>query len=55
MDLPTVKMEVERVMNLVGGFGWEKIKEEAVEDGVELTIKKKTPAAEELRPGPGPS
>ena len=55
MDLPTVEMEVERVMNLVRGFGWEKIKEEIVEDGVELTIKKKTAAAEELRPGPGPS
>lgn len=55
MDLPTVEMEVERVMNLVRGFGWEKIKEEIVDDGIEVTIKKKTPAAEELRPGPGPS
>ena len=55
MDLPTVEMEVERVMNLVRGFGWDKIKEEIVDDGIELTIKKKTAAAEALRPGPGGS
>jgi len=55
MDLPTVEMEVERVMNLVRGFGWEKTKEEIVGNEIEVTIKKKTAAAEELRPGPGPS
>jgi len=55
MDMPSVEMEVERVMNLVRGFGWEKVREEITDGEVEVTIKKKTAAAEELRPGPGPS
>ena len=55
MDMPSVEMEVERVMNLVRGFGWEKTKEEILDGEVEVTIKKKVPGAEELRPGPGPS
>jgi len=44
---PTIAMEVERIMNLVTGFGWEKVKEEIVEDEIHLEIKKKSPAAEE--------
>jgi len=55
MDAPTVEMEVERVMNLVRGFGWEKAKEELVADEIHITIKKKSPAAAAAGPGPGPS
>ena len=55
MDAPTVAMEVERVMNLVRGFGWEKAKEELVADEIHITIKKKSPAAAAAGPGPGPS
>ena len=36
-----VVMEVERVMNLVRGFGWEKIKEERVDNYLDITIRKK--------------
>lgn len=55
MDMPTVVLEVERLMNLVRGFGWEKIKEELVEGEIQITIKKKTPAAVAAAPSPGPS
>jgi len=55
MDAPTVMMEVERVMNLVRGFGWEKIKEEVVGDEIHITIKKKSAAAATIAPGPGPT
>jgi len=51
----TVELEVERVMNLVRGFGWEKTKEEIVDDEIHITIKKKTPAAAEAAPPPGPT
>lgn len=53
MDAPTVLMEVERVMNLVRGFGWEKVKEEIVGDEIHILIKKKSPAAAVAGPGPG--
>jgi len=35
-----VAMEVERVMNLVRGFGWEKVKEERVDGNLDITIRK---------------
>jgi len=44
---PTIAMEVERIMNLVRGFGWEKAKEEIIGDEIHLEIVKKSPAAEE--------
>ena len=46
MQLPTVQLEVERVMNLIQGFGWSKMKEEITEGEIHLTIVKKTAAAE---------
>jgi hypothetical protein len=55
MAEPTVEMEVERVMNLVRGFGWEKAKEEIVGDEIHITIKKKSAAAAVVGPGPGPT
>jgi len=45
MPEATVLMEVERVMNLVQGFGWSKVKEEIIGDEIHLTLKKKTTAA----------
>ena len=35
------EIEVERVTNLIRGFGWEKVKEEIVGEELILTIKKK--------------
>lgn len=55
MAVPSVIMEVERVMNLISGFGWEKVKEEIVMDEIHITVKKKTPAAEAVSPPIGPT
>lgn len=55
MEQMSVQIEVERVMNLVSGFGWEKLKEEIVEDEIQLTLRKKSPAAAAAAPPPGPS
>ena len=40
MALP-VKLQVERLMNLIRNFGWEKIKEEVVNDELHITLKLK--------------
>ena len=55
MQLPSIEIEVERVMNLVRGFGWEKVKEEIINDEIHIELKKKTPAAASAGPGPGPT
>lgn len=41
MPEPTVALEVERVMNLIRGFGWEKREEKLEADKVILVIEKK--------------
>ena len=48
------KLEVERVINLVQGFGWEKIEEKLTEEHIELTIRKKR-IQSETPLGVGPS
>lgn len=35
------EIEIERMMNLVRGFGWEKVKEEMIGDEVRVTLGKK--------------
>jgi len=48
MQLPTVSLEVERLMNLVRGFGWE-LSKQAVSDGkITVELVKETPAAAEV-------
>jgi len=44
-DIP-IEIEVERVMNLVRGFGWEKKEQRMDVDGVVLVIKKERPVPE---------
>jgi len=51
----TVELDVERLMNIVRGFGWEKQKEEIVGDEIHITLKKKSPAAAAAAPAVGPS
>lgn len=45
-----VDIEVERIMNVVKGFGWIEVKREVIEDECILTLKKKV-LTEEQRPG----
>lgn len=35
------EIEIERVSNLIRGFGWEIVKQEVIGDELQLTIKKK--------------
>jgi len=55
MPEPTVIMEVERVMNLVSGFGWEKVKEEIIKGEIHITIKKESKVASEIGETIGPT
>jgi len=55
MAEPSVEMEVERVMNLVSGFGWEKVKEEIILNDIHITIKKESKAASEIGAPIGPT
>jgi len=42
-----IKIEIERIVNLVAGFGWTKVKEETSEGKVLLTLQKIVPVTEE--------
>ena len=48
------EIEVERIMNLVRGFGWEKRKEEQIGDELLITIAKVIVTEEEKEAGPAP-
>ncbi|GAH93078.1 unnamed protein product [marine sediment metagenome] len=54
MEAIRPEIEVERVMNLVRGFGWEKVKEEIINDELHIEIKKKSAGAAAAGVGPGP-
>ena len=41
MNAPTIDLEVERVMNLVRGFGWEKTEQRLDAEYVIVVIRKK--------------
>lgn len=55
MEGPSPELEVERVMNLVRGFQWEKVQEEIIDGEIFLKIKKKSAGAAVTGPPPGPS
>lgn len=50
MALP-VTLQVERMMNLIRNFGWEKVKEEMIADAMHVTVKVKV----EQKPTPTPT
>ena len=47
------RLEVERIRNLVSGFGWEVVREEVTDEDIIIALKKKrvVPSV----PAPGPS
>lgn len=49
-----VQMEVERIMNLVRGFGWVKVNEEFLEGTLKITVAKKLLPPDDLAVSPGP-
>lgn len=50
MALP-ITLQIERMMNLIRNFGWEKVKEEQIGDEMHVTVKVKT----EAKPTPTPT
>lgn len=43
MNPEFIKIEIERIVNLVAGFGWRKTEEKIDAEGVELTLRKEVP------------
>ena len=50
MALP-VTLQIERLMNLIRNFGWEKVKEEQIGSDMHVTVKVKV----EQKPTPTPT
>lgn len=46
MEEAQLRIEIERIVNLVAGFGWSKVEEKTEEGGVFLTLKKVIPPIE---------
>jgi len=47
MDPAQIRIEVERIVNLVAGFQWVKVKEEISEGKITLTLEKQIPVSTE--------
>lgn len=47
MNEAMIKIEIERIVNLVSGFGWVKVMEETAAGEVRLTLKKSIPITKE--------
>ena len=52
-DVNMDRLEVERVLNLVQGFQWEKTSEEVTDDYIIITIRKPRQSKPETSGGPG--
>lgn len=46
MNPALLKIEIERIVNLVQGFGWKKIEEKVSEGKVTITLEKIVPVTE---------
>lgn len=47
MNDAQVRIEIERIVNLVAGFGWSKVEEKTEAGAVTLTLKKIIPITQE--------
>ena len=47
MNPDLLRIEIERIVNLVAGFGWKKSEEKVSEGKVTLTLEKIVPVTEE--------
>ena len=53
MPVDQNRLEVERIRNLVSGFGWEVVKDEISDEDIILVMKKKRMIPSVPEPGPG--
>lgn len=49
------ELEVQRLVNITSGFGWEKVKEEVIGKDVVVTFKKEVLTDEQIKSPPVPS
>ena len=47
MDERLIRIEIERIVNLVAGFGWKKVEEKVALGEVSITLKKVVPVTVE--------
>lgn len=47
MNPALITIEIERIINLVAGFGWTKVEEKVSSGKVQLILEKKVPVTEE--------
>lgn len=47
MNPALIKIEIERIVNLVAGFGWTKIEEKVAPGEVTITLRKAVPVTTE--------
>jgi len=47
MSEKMIKIDIERIVNLVSGFGWKKVEEKTSEGRVTITFEKIYPVTEE--------
>ncbi|MBA7474177.1 hypothetical protein ES707_09525 [subsurface metagenome] len=47
MEEAMIRIEVERIVNLVAGFGWKKVEEKISEGKIRLVLEKEVPVTEE--------
>jgi len=47
MNPKLIKIEIERIVNLVAGFGWVKVEEKVAPGEVTITLKKTVPVTTE--------
>ncbi|MBA7495954.1 hypothetical protein ES702_06550 [subsurface metagenome] len=47
MSEARIRIDIERIVNLVAGFGWKKIEEKTSEGKVTITLEKVIPVTEE--------
>lgn len=47
MEEAQIRIEVERIVNLVAGFGWSKIEEKIEAGQITITLKKSVPVTPE--------
>lgn len=47
MNPKLLKIEIERIVNLVAGFGWKKIEEKVLPGKVTITLEKAVPVTTE--------
>lgn len=47
MSEALLRIEIERIVNLVAGFGWKKSEEKIEPDSVTITLKKSVPPTKE--------